>query len=148
MNIELSPEFCTVPCRAVMNKLPPKADATENVLELTNRLLSIDYKAVIVYEDKEPIGLITLKDIMKWLVQTEDKGTLVVKDLISVPLISVELDTTIQEALNIMEKYSIKYVGVQEQKTLKGLLNEDGVKEICEKYPHYLREYSKLRSPA
>lgn len=148
MNIELSPEFCDIPCRVLMNKLPPKAEATEKIVDLTNRLLSIDYKAVIVYEDKEPIGLVTLKDIMRWLVQTEDKGTLVAKDLISVPLISVELDTTIKEALDIMEKYCIKYIGVQEQKTLKGLLNEDGVKDVCEKYPHYLREYSKLRSPA
>jgi hypothetical protein len=59
-----------------------------------------------------------------------------------VPLISVDIDTPLQEALNIMDKYAIKYVGVQEQKTLKGLLHEDGVKEICEMYPHYLREYS------
>lgn len=142
MNINLSPEFCNIPCRALMNKIPPIAEATEPIVDLTKRLLSIDYKAVVVYEDKEPIGLVTMKDIMRWLVQTEDKGTLVAKDLVSVPLISVDIDTPLQEALNIMEKYSIKYVGVQEQKTLKGLLHEDGVKEICEMYPHYLREYS------
>jgi hypothetical protein len=40
-----------------------------------------------------------------------------------------------------MEKYSIKYVGVLEGKVLKGLLNEEGVKDICEAYPHYLRMY-------
>jgi predicted transcriptional regulator len=141
LNINLNPEFCNIPCRALMNKIPPKAEASEKVVDLTQRLLSIDYKAVVVYEDKEPIGLVTLKDIMRWLVQTDDKNTLVAKDLVSVPLISVDIDTPLQEALDIMQKYSIKYVGVQEQKILKGLLYESGVKEICEMYPHYLKDY-------
>ena len=142
MNIDLSPEFCNLPCRILMNKMPPIADATERLVDLTQRLLSIDYKAVVVFEDDEPIGLVTLKDIMRWLVLTEDKNSIFAKDLISVPLISVDIDTPLQIALDIMEKYSIKYVGVREDKILRGLLHENGVKEICEMYPHYLRQYS------
>lgn len=141
MNIDLSPEFCDIPCRVLMNKIPPKADALEKLTELTQRLLNIDYKAVVIYEDNEPIGLVTLKDIMRWLVQTDNKENLLAKDLISVPLISVDIDTPLQKALDIMDKYSIKYVGVLEDKVLKGLLHEEGVKDICEAYPHYLRMY-------
>jgi CBS domain-containing protein len=125
-----------------MNKVPPKAEATEKLVDLTNRLLSIDYKAVVVYEDDEPIGLVTLKDIMRWLVQADDKEAVLTKDLVSVPLISVGIDTPLQIALDIMDKYSIKYVGVIEDKILRGLLHQDGVKEICEMYPHYLRQFS------
>jgi CBS domain-containing protein len=125
-----------------MNKVPPTAEATEKLVDLTNRLLSIDYKAVIVYEDKEPIGLVTLKDIMRWLVQADDKETVLIKELVSVPLISVGIDTPLQIALDIMDKYSIKYVGVREDKILRGLLHQDGVKEICEMYPHYLRQFT------
>lgn len=143
MNIELSPEFCNLPCRVLMNKIPPIADAAEKLVDLTERLLSIDYKAVVVYEDDEPIGLVTLKDIMRWLVIAEDKNSVFAKDLVSVPLISVDIETPLQEALDVMEKYSIKYVGVQEHKTLKGLLHEDGVKDFCEMYPHYLRQYNR-----
>ena len=142
MTIELSPEFCNLPCRMLMNKVPPKAEATEKLVDLTNRLLSIDYKAVVVYEDDEPIGLVTLKDIMRWLVQADDKEAVLTKDLVSVPLISVGVDTPLQIALDIMDKYSIKYVGVIEDKILRGLLHQDGVKEICEMYPHYLRQFS------
>jgi CBS domain-containing protein len=124
-----------------MNKIPPKADAMEKLTELTHRLLNIDYKAVVIYEDNEPIGLVTMKDVMRWLVQADNKDELLAKDLISVPLISVDIDTPLQKALDIMEKYSIKYVGVVEDKVLKGLLHEEGVKDICEAYPHYLRMY-------
>lgn len=142
MNIKLSAEFCKLPCRVLMNKLPPIAKSNERLVDLTERLLCIDYKAVVVYEDDDPIGLVTLKDMMRWLVQAEDKYSIFAKDLVSVPLISVDIEAPLQKALDIMEKYSIKYVGVQEHKFLKGLLHEDGVKEICDMYPHYLRQYN------
>ena len=141
MNIDLSREFCDIPCKVLMNKIPPRAEALEKLTDLTHRLLNIDYKAVVIYEDNEPIGLVTLKDIMRWLVQVDNKANILAKDLISVPLISVDMDAPLQKALDIMEKYSIKYVGVLEGKVLKGLLNEEGVKDICEAYPHYLRMY-------
>lgn len=134
-------EFCKVPCKALMNKAPPIASATENLVELTNRLLDIDYKAVVVYEDKEPIGLVTVNDIMKWLVRAENREQVMVKDLVTVPLVMVGLETPLQEALSIMEKYAINHVGVHEDKILKGLLTQEGVKQICTMYPHYLKQY-------
>ncbi len=130
-----------VPCKVLMNKAPPVANATENLVELTNRLLDIEYKAVVVYEDKEPIGLVTIKDIMKWLVRTPNREDVLVKELVSVPLLMVGLEAPLQDALDLMEKYAISHVGVHEDKILKGLLTLDGVREICEAYPHYLRQY-------
>jgi len=40
-----------------------------------------------------------------------------------------------------MEKYDIKHIGVHEDKVLKGLLTQNSVREMCELYPHYLRQY-------
>ncbi len=134
-------EFCTLPCKVLMNKAPPIAQASENLVALTNRLLDIDYKVVVVYEGSEPIGLVTLKDIMKWLVRSKNKEEALLKDLISVPLIMVELDAPLQDALDLMDKYDIKHIGVHEDKTLRGLLTKNGVREMCELYPHYLRQY-------
>jgi CBS domain-containing protein len=133
-------EFCTLPCKVLMNKAPPIAQAKENLVDLTNRLLDIDYKVVVVYEDGEPIGLVTLKDIMKWLVRSEDKEG-ILKDLITVPLIMVSQDSPLEDALDLMDKYDIKHIGVHEDKVLKGLLTQNSVKEMCELYPHYLRQY-------
>ena len=139
-----------LPCKVLMNKAPPIAQASENIAALTTRLLDIDYKVVIVYEDNEPIGLVTLKDIMKWLVRSENKGEALLKDLVTVPLIMVGLDSPLQEALDLMDKYDIKTIGVHEDKTLKGLLTQNSVREMCELYPHYLRQYivTESRSPS
>ena len=134
-------EFCTLPCKVLMNKAPPIAQASEKLINLTNSLLDIDYKVVVIYEDGEPIGLVTLKDIMRWLVMAKNKAEILVKDLVSVPLIMVELNAPLQDALDLMEKYDIKHIGVHEDKVLKGLLTKNGVTEMCELYPHYLRQY-------
>jgi CBS domain-containing protein len=124
-----------------MNKAPPMAKASENLVDLTNRLLDVDYKVVVVYEEGAPIGLVTLKDIMKWLVMAENKEGTLLKELISVPLIMVDQDSPLQDALDLMEKYDIKHIGVHEDKVLKGLLTQNSVREMCELYPHYLRQY-------
>jgi len=117
------------------------AKASENLVDLTFRLLDVDYKVVVVYEEGAPIGLVTLKDIMKWLVMAENKEGALLKELVSVPLIMVDLNSPLQDALNLMEKYDIKHIGVHEDKVLKGLLTQNSVREMCELYPHYLRQY-------
>ena len=101
-------EFCTLPCKVLMNKAPPIAQASENIVALTNRLLDIDYKVVVVYEDAEPIGLVTLKDIMKWLVRSENKEEALLKELITVPLIMVDLNSPLQEALDLTRFWESK----------------------------------------
>ncbi|MCW4049648.1 MAG: CBS domain-containing protein [Candidatus Bathyarchaeota archaeon] len=141
MSTVLDAEFCELPCRVLMMKAPPTADAEERLVDVTSRLLGVDFKAVIVYDDDEPAGLITLKDIMKWLVEAEDKNTIQVKELISVPLITVDIETPLLKALDLMRKFEIRYLAAIENKVVKGLITEKGIKEFCELYPHYLRTY-------
>lgn len=143
MSMSIDAEFCGLPCRVLMNKAPPTALSEEKLVDVTNRLLGVDFKAVIVFEDNEPIGLITMSDIMRWLIEEEDKNKLTMKDLISVPLITADIETPLIEVLNLFNKYSIKYIGICEERQVKGLLTEDGIKSFCTQYPHYLRQLLK-----
>jgi len=59
-----------------------------------------------------------------------------------VPLITVDIDTPLNDALGVMRKYGIGCLGVQEHRTVRGLVTEEGIREFCETYPHYLRQYS------
>jgi CBS domain-containing protein len=125
-----------------MNKAPPVANANEKLLDVTKRLLGIDYNAVVVYDDGEAIGLVTIKDIVKWLVEIKDNANLVIGDLISVPLITLSGDTRLQDAVSTMNKYKINYVVIEENNTIKGLVTGSLIHEFCENYPHYLRQYT------
>lgn len=141
MSLQLD-EFCSLPCKVLMDKAPPAAETRDRLVDVAGRLLRVDFKAVIVYEDGEPVGLITLKDVMKWLMVAEDKDKLVMGDLVSVPLITVGVDATLEEAANVMGKYRINYLGVREKNAIRGLVSRQGIKEFCELYPHYLRRYA------
>jgi CBS domain-containing protein len=104
----------------------------------------------VVYEDEEPVGLVTIKDLMKWLVEADDKDRVQISDLISVPLITVNVNSSLADALNLMKRFDIKTLGVMQRKKLRGLVTEQGIKEFCDLYPHYLRTFCKYqsRSPA
>lgn len=126
-----------------MNKVPPIAKSDERLIDVTHRLLGEDFKALVVYDDDEPVGLVTLKDLMKWLVEVDDKNNVLINDLISVPLITVDIDSPLIDALNLMSRFDIKTIGVMKKRELRGLVTEQGIKDFCELYPHYLRTYCK-----
>jgi predicted transcriptional regulator len=120
-----------------MDKAPPVVNTDERLVDAAGRLLNMDSNAMIAFDDDKPAGLITMRDILRWLVVAEDKSKLVVGDLLSVPLISVGLDATLEDAIRVMSKYGINYLGIQEEKSIKGLVTRQGIKEFCELYPHY-----------
>jgi CBS domain-containing protein len=141
LSVQLS-EFFGLPCKILMNKAPSVAKADDRLVDVASRLLGADHRVVIVYEDDEPVGLITLKDVTRWLLAADDKGKLLAGDLVSVPLITVGTDATLENAVSVMRKYSINCLGVREGKAIKGLVTEQGIREFCEQYPHYLRRYA------
>jgi hypothetical protein len=43
----------------------------------------------------------------------------------------------------LMSRFDIKTIGVMKKRELRGLVTEQGIKDFCELYPHYLRTYCK-----
>jgi len=135
-------EFSHVPCSVVMDKVPPVANASEKLLDITKRLLEINYDSVLVYDADMAIGLVTIKDILKYLVETHNINNLAIGDLVTVPLITVKSETSLQEAFSKMNKFKIKYVVVEEDKKVKGIIKSSTIQEFCENNSHYLRSYT------
>ena len=140
----LSPpaEFSHVPCRVFMDKVPPVANASDKLLDTTRRLLDINYDSVLVYDANVAIGLVTIKDIVKYLIETKNKHSLAIGDLVTVPLITVKSETSLQEAFSTMNKFKINYVVIEEDDIIKGIVSSSTIQEFCENNSHYLREYT------
>ena len=141
-------EFSHVPCRVFMDKVPPVATAGEKLQDVARRLLDIDYDSVLVYKENNAIGIVTIKDIVRWLIKTKDTASLVIGDLVSVPLITVNSETSLQDAFFTMNKFKIHYVIVEEDDVIKGIVSSSTIQEFCDNNSHYLREYTKSRSPS
>ena len=140
----LSPpaEFSHVPCRVFMDKIPPVANASDKLLDTTRRLLDINYDSVLVYDANVAIGLVTIKDIVKYLIETKSEHSLAIGDLVTVPLITVKSETSLQEAFSTMNKFKINYVVIEEDDIIKGIVSSSTIQEFCENNSHYLREYT------
>lgn len=140
----LSPpaEFSHVPCRVFMDKIPPVANASDKLLDTTRRLLDINYDSVLVYDANVAIGLVTIKDIVKYLIETKSEHNLTIGDLVTVPLITVKSETSLQEAFLTMNKFKINYVVIEEDDIIKGIVSSSTIQEFCENNSHYLREYT------
>ena len=121
------------PVRTSMRRNPPTVSPSEPVSSLSYILIRENIGAVIVIEKGKPIGIITEKDILeRVLTQDKDIYKTHAKDIMSTPLISIEANQPIRDALKLMNDKKIRRLAVMEEGSLIGLITERRLLEsIC-----------------
>jgi CBS domain-containing protein len=115
----------------VMEKIITIA-ADERVVHLRRRMLDDNINRFVVMEHEKIAGIVTETDVAialrEFRKQVEDNHqdhrirNLLVKDIMSVPLISVEKTATINEAVDLMLKKNISALPVLEKEKLVGVI--------------------------
>ena len=142
MHSPIDPEFCSLPCRVLMDRSVPTVEASERLMGIVSRLMENYYGDIIAVDDGQLIGSFNMFDAMKWLTESDvHRNDIYVKDVVCTPVISVETENTIEEAFGVMRKFGITSLAVTESGLLKGYITENGIKEWMSLYPHYLRLY-------
>jgi CBS domain-containing protein len=81
--------------------------------------------AVIVVDKGRPVGIITERNILeRVLVQNLNVYQTQAKEVMSTPLVSIESDRPIREALDLMRQHHIRRLAVTENDALVGLVTE------------------------
>ena len=81
--------------------------------------------SLIVVIEGAPAGIVTERDLLSGvLAKGKDPATIKVGEVMSTPLISIEADRPIREALELMRKHEIKRLAVTKNGTLVGLVTE------------------------
>lgn len=138
----IDPEFCGLPCRVLMDRSVPTVEASERLMGIVSRLMENYHGDIIAVEDGQPIGCFNMFDAMRWLTEPEiHRNDIYIRDVVCTPVISVDTENTVEEALGVMQKFGIKSLAVNEAGLLKGYITENGIKEWMSLYPHYLRLY-------
>ena len=92
---------------------------------LTYMMVKEDIGAVVVIEEGRPVGIITEKDILERVVQPGNNiFKTLAKDVMSKPVVSVEVSSPIKKALELMKKKNIRRLAVMDNKSLVGLVTE------------------------
>lgn len=146
MSSPIDPEFCKLPCKVLMDRRVPTVESTEKLLTVVKRLME-NYSGDIIALDKgQPIGCFNMFDAMRWFAETDvHRNEISVNDVVCTPVISVDLDSSIEDAFGVMNKFGITSLAVTEQGLLKGYITENGIREWMNLYPHYLRFYQSAK---
>lgn len=105
-----------------MNKDVVTIDFGASALAASKLMVEKGIGYVIVLKKTQPTGIVTEKDlILKVMAKEKDSSTIRVSEIMSTPLITVNIDATIEEAINIMAKYRIRRVVVIRDNTIYGV---------------------------
>jgi CBS domain-containing protein len=111
---------------------PITVSALDSVTTLVEKMIKENVGAVVVVEEGKPVGIVTEKDLLdKVITPKKDLHLTLARDLMSKPVISIELDRPLEEAMSLMRKYDIKRVVVTKEGTFYGLVTERRFLEIA-----------------
>jgi glycosyltransferase involved in cell wall biosynthesis/CBS domain-containing protein len=125
-------ELQKLPVTANLRLRPPTVSNMESVSVVLDTIINEDVGAVIIVDDGNPVGIITEKDVLARVVQPQkDFETTLAKDVMSKPLISIDKDSTIKDALELMGRHNIRRLVVTENNNLLGLATERRLLEVA-----------------
>ena len=112
----------------IMNGVLMHADHNESLSYITKLLVGNNANAVIVREKGIPIGIITARDIVTSLVESDrDPDQILAKEVMTAPIISVDHDTNITSARDVMVGNALSKLPVRNEVDIVGLLIQDDI---------------------
>ena len=120
-----SKDISAVKLESVTRAPAPTISPSDSVSTIVETMAKKDVGAVIIVQDERPLGIITEKDILNRVINAQkDPNKTYAKDIMTTPLITVDIDKTIREALDIMHNNHIRRLAVVRGENLAGLVTE------------------------
>ena len=101
-------------------------DTVKDAVEKMNKF-NIGSVVVMDTDRKRPLGIITERDILRLVERYPDPLILNVKQVMSHPLVTVDADTSIEEAARIMAMKQIKRLATVENGKLTGIVSSSDI---------------------
>jgi len=108
----------------VMNKTVIVMDIHSDIPSIAREMVNCEAGSVIITENRKAIGIITERDLVKNIVAEDRRPSEVnAKEIFSTPLITIEPETSVVEASEIMLNANIKRLPVLEKDTIIGVIS-------------------------
>ena len=133
-----------LPVTSNMKPDPPQSTPESSISNVVEIMLMEDIGAVVIVEESRPVGIITEKDILLKVVKTaRDFEETLVKDIMTKPVITIEAERSISDALEMLRENNIRRLVITKAEALIGLTTERRLLEIVnEQY-----RMNRLRGP-
>ena len=114
-----------LPVLSGTNMEVPISDPDDPVYKLFDLFVVNNVGAVIIVEDETPVGIVTERDLIdRVLKQERGVETTTMRMIMSSPLITIEADESIREAIALLRTHDIRRLVVTEKGNLIGLTTE------------------------
>ncbi len=110
--------------RDIMNKSIISVEKGDTIKLAVKKMVHGEFGAVVVKEKDYPIGILTERDILKFIANEEINPDTKVEKIMSTPLISVESSASIGEAADIMLTNNIRRLMVKEKDDYVGIISQ------------------------
>jgi CBS domain-containing protein len=98
--------------------------SNDTVLQAVKKMTDVHVGALLVTEGEKIVGIYTERD---YLYKGENEGRVAkdtkIKDVMSVRMITVTKDTTVEQCVDLMKQYNIRHLPVVENNQLVGLVS-------------------------
>ena len=114
--------------RDIMAKNVKTVRTDDSVLDAVIKMNKFDVGSVIVTNSNRPVGIITSKNILSRVVESRLDASMVrAKDIMSSPLITIEPDTSVEDAAKLMSQKKIKQLVVMDKEKIHGILSTSDI---------------------
>jgi CBS domain-containing protein len=115
---------------SVMRSPPVTAPFSDTVVSVADMMFTNNIGSVIVMNGGTPAGMVTERDIVKSIVRDrKDPAKTRAQEIMSAPLIAVEANKTIRDAIETMRDRNIRRLAVTKNGRLVGIVSERRVLE-------------------
>jgi len=109
----------------VMRSPPVTVLFSDTVSSITEKMVSNNIGAVIVMSGGSPTGMVTERDIVRKVVRDrKDLSRTRAQEIMSIPLVSIEADRSVRDALKLMGDTEIRRLAVTRGGRLVGIVTE------------------------
>jgi sugar-specific transcriptional regulator TrmB/CBS domain-containing protein len=114
-------------------KLPTvEISLNDTITKTVNKMMQNNVNSVLIVEDQRPVGILNDRDVLKEIVdEHKDPQKTVAKDLNYTPLILLQGDESMVDAMRILAQKGFKRTAVVKNGQLIGMLTESAVKRAA-----------------
>jgi len=99
-------------------------DGDVSVIEAVRRMVELNVGSLLVTEGGEIVGIVTERDYLRRVaLEGRDENAAAVREIMSAPLVVVNLESTVEECMALMTERRIRHVPVVDGEAVVGLVS-------------------------
>jgi signal-transduction protein with cAMP-binding, CBS, and nucleotidyltransferase domain len=115
-----------------MSKPVISIEGSSSVRETTKLMTEKNIGSILIYEDNRPAGIVTERDILVRVVaKGHDPDKTAVREIMSSPLISINRDSSILDAMRYLREKEISRLVIMHEDDVIGIVSERDLIRAC-----------------